>query len=192
MSDQQSYEKSSIMSIPLTGALSYDNFEKCVLAARGGVNPDPEVFLDNVSSLPESVGTNDQDEELDFSSQKSSMSDNETSTSDYEDNTTASVWKNRASDGISINYSEIALTDFRTNGSIGKRGLQRRTFKNYTSPHDNREDNRSNFALDGFDMEEADDVSVFSFETSGAGKSRWSCNPIQIVKNCMHSMPPMC
>ena len=162
------------MSIPLTGTLSYDNFEKCVLAARGGVNPDPEIFLDNVSSLPESVGTNDQDEELDFSSQNSSVSDDETSASDYEDNTTASIWKNRTNDGISINYSEIALTDFRTNRSVGKRDLHRHTSKTYASPPNDKGDNRSNFALDDFDMDEPDEVSVFSFESSGAGKSRWS------------------
>ena len=180
------------MSIPLTGTLSYDNFEKCVLAARGGVNPDPEIFLDNVSSLPESVGTNDQDEELDFSSQNSSVSDDETSASDYENNTTASIWKNRTNDGISINYSEIALTDFRTNRSVGKRDLHRHTSKTYASPPNDKGDNRSNFALDDFDMDEPDEVSVFSFESSGQESLAGVYNPIQIVKNCMHSMPPMC
>ena len=130
--------------------------------------------MDNVSSLPESVGTNDQDEELDFSSQNSSVSDDETSASDYENNTTASIWKNRTNDGISINYSEIALTDFRTNRSVGKRDLHRHTSKTYASPPNDKGDNRSNFALDDFDMDEADEVSVFSFESSGAGKSRWS------------------
>ena len=162
------------MSIPLTGHLSYNNFEKCVLAARGGVNPDPEVFLDNVSSPPESIRSGDHDGDLDLSSHNSSMSDNESTISDYEGTKTVSAWQHKGTDGISINYSEIALTDFRINRSVGKRDVLRHTSKNYASHQKNMDDNRSNFALDGFDMEESDEVSMFSYQTSEAGKSRWS------------------
>ena len=69
------------------------------------------------------------------------------------------MWKNRASDGISINYSEIALTDFRTNGSIGNRVCRDALSK--IIRHLMTKGTIDQTFSDGFDMEEADDVSVF-------------------------------
>ena len=66
------------VSIPSNGHVTYDQFERCVLAASGGIQPEPDIILDNLSSSSSS----DDGQNTKAGRSSSSASDDERSYSD--------------------------------------------------------------------------------------------------------------
>lgn len=159
------------MSIPANGSVTYEQFERCVLAANCGGAFEPESAFDDItlasssihgSSKEQSIGTNSSSSDT-----KKELSDGETET-----NYTADTDGDALTEGFTIPFSAIALTDYHNGTSHKSFNLQR---KNYM--HRRKQeiiDNKSNFALHDIAMDIEDSMSVFSYQSSKAGKSRWS------------------
>lgn len=167
------------MSIPSNGCVTYEQFERCVLAANGGVAFESDAVFDDLTSASNSVhgstkerhfGTNSST--TSSSGTKNQLSDSSFSDEESETSHTANTQKDELSEGFTIPFSAIALTGYHE-GTSHKSITQKR--KHY-GHHKKQEiiDNKSNFALDGFDMDTEDSMSVFSYQSSKAGKSRWS------------------
>ena len=171
------------MSIPSNGHVTYDQFERCVLAASGGIQPEPDIILDNLSSSSSS----DDGQNTNAGRSSSSASDDERSYSDSgrasntsEISETTNTLQQDLSEGFTVNFSAIALTDYNVGASQEvfahhhRRKHGRRHNHKHHHHHHKSVDNRSNFALEGFDMDDEGNLSVFSYQSSNAGKSRWS------------------